>query len=60
MFKTNFDYVLIQSLFSNMSSLSFLELVEMRKNYKKLNYSLTEIDLQILKLICYFFRIIKI
>ena len=41
----------IQSLFSNMSSLSFLELIEMRKNYKKLNYSLTEIELQLLKLV---------
>ena len=48
--KTNFDYELIQNLFSNMSSLSFLELIEMRENYKKLNYSLTEIDLQLLKL----------
>ena len=50
---TNFDYEIIQSLFSNMSSLSFLELIEMRKNYKKLNYSLTEIDLQLLKLISF-------
>ncbi len=48
--KTNFDYELIQNLFSNMSSLSFIELIEMRKNYKKLNYSLTEIDLQLFKL----------
>ena len=52
-FKTNFDYKLIQNLFSNMSSLSFLELIEMRKNYQKLNYSLTEIDLQLLKLISF-------
>ena len=52
-FKTNFDYELIQNLFSNMSSLSFIELIEMRKNYKKLNYSLTEIDLQLFKLILY-------
>ena len=50
---TNFDYELIQNLFSNMSSLSFLELIEMRKNYKKLNYSLTEIDLQLFKLISF-------
>ena len=34
--KTNFDYKLIQNLFSNMSSLSFIELIEMRKNYKNL------------------------
>ena len=52
-FDTNFDYKIIQNLFSNMSSLSFLELIEMRKNYKKLNYSLTEIDLQLLKLISF-------
>jgi lipopolysaccharide export system permease protein len=48
--KTNFNYQIIQSLFSNLSSLSFLELLEMRKKYKKLNYSLIEVDLQLLKL----------
>jgi len=52
-YTTNFNYETIQSLFSNMSSLSFLELIEMRKNYQKLNYSLTEIDLQLLKLISF-------
>ena len=57
-FKTNFDYKLIQNLFSNMSSLSFMELIKMRKNYKKLNYSLTEIDLQLLKLISFPFYFI--
>tara|TARA_B100000963_G_scaffold126163_1_gene110112 strand:+ start:1140 stop:2213 length:1074 start_codon:yes stop_codon:yes gene_type:complete len=51
--KTNFDYELIQNLFSNMTSLSFIELIRMRSNYKKLNYSLTEIDLQLLKLITF-------
>ena len=51
--KTNFDYELIQNLFSNMSSLSFIELIKMRTNYKKLNYSLTEIDLQLLKLVSF-------
>ena len=52
-FKTNFNYEIIQNLFSNMSSLSILELIKMRKNYKKLNYSMTEIDLQLLKLISF-------
>ncbi len=56
--KTNFDYKLIQNLFSNMTSLSFMELIEMRKNYKRLNYSLTEIDLQLLKLISFPFYFI--
>ena len=55
---TNFDYKLIQNLFSNMSSLSFMELIEMRTNYKKLNYSLTEIDLQLFKLISFPFYFI--
>ena len=57
-FRTNFDYELIQNLFSNMSSLSFLELLDMRSNYKKLNYSLTEINLQLLKLISFPFYFI--
>ena len=50
---TNFNYNIIQNLFSNLSSLSFLELWDMRNNYKKLNYSLTDIDLQLLKLLSY-------
>ena len=51
--KTNFDYKKIQSLYSNLSSLNIFLLYELRENYKKLNYSLTEINLQILKLISY-------
>ena len=50
---TNFNYNIIQKLFSNLSSLSFLDLWDMRNNYKKLNYSLTDIDLQLMKLITY-------
>ena len=41
-----------------LSSLSLIELVEMRKNYKNLNYSLTEIDLQLFKLISFPFYFI--
>ena len=52
-YKTNFNYQIIQNLFSNMSSLSLFELIEMRKNYKNLNYSLTEINLQLLKLVSF-------
>ena len=51
--KTNFDYLVVQNLFSNLSSLSILELLELRKNYKSLNYSLIEIDIQLLKLISF-------
>ena len=50
---TNFDYKRIQSLYSNLSSLNIFELYELRENYKKLNYSLTEINLQLLKLVSY-------
>ncbi len=47
---TNFDLKRVQTLFSNLSALNLYELYELRKNYKKLNYSITEIDLHILKL----------
>ncbi len=51
--QTSFDYKRIQSLYSNLSSLNIFLLYELRENYKRLNYSLTEVDLQILKLISY-------
>ena len=49
--KTNFDYKRVSSLYSNLSSLNIFELYELRENYRKLNYSLTEINLQFLKLL---------
>ena len=51
--KSNFDYKRIQSLFSNLSSLSIIELIDLRENYKSLNYSTTEVDIQIQKLVSY-------
>ena len=51
--KTNFDVNRVQTLYSNLSSLSFLELIELRNNYIKLNYSTTDVDLFMLKLISY-------
>ncbi len=56
--KTNFDYQIIQNLFSNLSSLSFLELIDLRKNYKSLNYSLIEIDIQLIKIITFPFYLV--
>ena len=50
---SNFDYEKIQSLFSNLSSLSLFELFNLKNNYKSLNYSTTEVDLQLLKVISY-------
>ncbi len=52
-FKTNFNLDRIRSLYSNLSALNFFELFELRKNYKKLNYSITDVDLQLLKLLSY-------
>ena len=50
-FKSNFDYERIQNLFSNLSSLSILELYKLKKNYNILNLSTTEIRLQIQKIL---------
>ena len=50
---TNFDLEKIRTLYSNLSALNLLELYELRKNYKKLNYSIIDIDMQVLKLISY-------
>ncbi len=51
--RTNFDLKRIQTLYSNLTALSFKELYELRQNYKKLNSSTTEVDMHILKLISY-------
>jgi lipopolysaccharide export system permease protein len=50
---SNFNYKKIQSLYSDLSSLSIIELYSLRNNYKLLNYSTTEVNLQIQKLISY-------
>jgi len=50
---TNFDYKRINTLYSNLSSLNLSELYQLRVNYKKLNYSVTEVDLHLLKLITF-------
>ena len=51
--KSNFNYLRIQNLFSNLSSLSLIELIELRNNYKQINYSTSEIDLQLQKLVSF-------
>ena len=57
---TNFDEKRVQTLYSILSALSFLELYELRENYKKLNYSTTDVDMHLLKLICYPFYLLLI
>ena len=49
--ETNFNYKRINALYSNLNSLNVFELYELRKNYIKLNYSVIEVELQLLKLI---------
>jgi lipopolysaccharide export system permease protein len=50
---SNFNYQRIQNLYSNLSSFSLLELIKLKENYKKLNYSTTEVDIQLQKLISF-------
>ena len=52
-FKSNFDIKKINSLFSNLSSLTIFKLIELRKDYKALNYSLIEIDSHLYKVVSY-------
>ena len=50
---SNFDLKKINSLFSNLSSLTISELIKLRSSYKSLNYSLIEIDSQLYKVFTY-------
>ena len=52
-FRSNFNQKRIESLFSNLSSLSLLKLVDLRQNYKSLNYSTVDVDMQIYKVATY-------
>jgi lipopolysaccharide export system permease protein len=51
--QSNFDLEKINSLFSNLSSLTIIELLNLRKSYKSLNYSLIEIDSHLHKIASY-------
>ena len=52
-FRSNFNQKRIESLFSNLSSLSLLKLINLRQNYKSLNYSTVDVDMQIYKVATY-------
>ena len=52
-FKSNFDLKKINSLFSNLSSLSLIDLIKLRKNYQSLNYSVVDIDSHFYRIISY-------
>ena len=50
---SNFDLQKINSLFSNLSSLSIVDLITLRKSYMSLNYSVTDINSHLLKIVSY-------
>ena len=56
----NYNYERIQNLFSNLSSLSIDELFNLKRNYTELNYSTTEVEVQINKLLSYPFYLTMI
>ena len=49
--KTNFNYEKIKNLYSDLNSLTILGLIELKKSYLSVNYSTTEIDYQIHKVL---------
>ncbi len=48
--KTNFDYLKINSLFSNLESLSILELLKQKKDFQSVGLNTADIDLQFNKI----------
>ena len=51
--QSNFDLKKINSLFSNLSSLTVIELFKLRNSYKSLNYSVTDINSHLYKIVSY-------
>jgi|TARA_B110000027_G_C16109735_1_gene297133 lipopolysaccharide export system permease protein len=51
--KSNFDLKKINSLFSNLSSLTLLDLYTLRKSYIALNYSVIDIDSHLYRIVSY-------
>ena len=50
---TNLNYNDINSLYSNLSSLNIFELNKLRKKYENINYSSTEVNSAIQKLVSF-------
>ena len=51
--ESNFDLKKINGLFSNLSSLTMIDLINLRESYTSLNYSVIEIDAHLLKIFSY-------
>ena len=52
-FKSNFNSEKINTLFSNLESLSLLELLKLKKDYKDVGYSISEIDIHLQRIYSY-------
>jgi len=50
---SNFDLKKINSLFSNLYSLSIIDLINLKKSYKSLNYSVIDLNSHLYKIIIY-------
>ena len=50
---SNFDLKKINSLFSNLYSLTIIDLINLKKSYKSLNYSLIDLNSHLYKIIIY-------
>tara|TARA_B110000259_G_scaffold181352_1_gene223260 strand:+ start:854 stop:1927 length:1074 start_codon:yes stop_codon:yes gene_type:complete len=50
---SNFDLKKINSLFSNLYSLTIIDLINLKKSYKSLNYSVIDLDSHLYKVITY-------
>ena len=51
--ETNFDYVKINSLFSNLESLNIFELIQQKKDFQSVGLNIKDIDLHLHKLISF-------
>ena len=51
--ESNFDLQKINGLFSNLSSLNIINLIALRKSYMSLNYSVTDINSHLLRIVSY-------
>ena len=50
---SNFNYIKINNLYSDLSAFNIYELMELRNDYKNINYSITEIDIYIKRIFSY-------
>ena len=56
---TNFNYIKINNLYSDLSALNIYELIKLKDDYESINYSITEIDMHIKRMFSYpFFLVI--